>query len=140
MYEYNTGGFKRWSVFQLHHETYNDKKTRTDIVVKEEDEKRELCACWMPTGTGGRFPYVNKYPIEFDYEFKERIRDKFNRKCFVCGMSEVENGKKLAVHHVDYNKDNMDETNFIPCCRRCHSVTNGNRDYWERTIKVMLLS
>ena len=36
-----------------------------------------------------------------------------------------------ATHHIDYNKDNLDESNLILLCKKCHGKTNHNhRDKW----------
>ena len=55
-----------------------------------------------PNWQGGisNLPYCEK----FDSDFKERVRDFFGRCCYVCGMNETENGEKLSVHHVNYDK------------------------------------
>ena len=77
------------------------------------------------------------YCYLFNKEFKEKVRDKFNRKCFICGKSEEENGKKLSVHHINYNKNCLcDDSNclFVPLCNSCHSKTNKSREYWEKLL------
>ena len=77
------------------------------------------------------------YCIKFNKAYKTHIRNLFGNKCFLCGISEAENSKKLDVHHVNYNKDcGCDDTVCIcvPLCRSCHMRTNGNRDYWEELI------
>ena len=83
-------------------------------------------------------PYCHK----FNEEFKEYIRDKFGRACFLCPITEEENGQRLSVHHVNYNKDcgcDEDETcQFVPLCRSCNSKVNKNRDIWEAKIKAMM--
>ena len=85
-------------------------------------------------------PYCEK----FNDAFKERIRAKFGNKCFICGKTEADNGKKLAVHHVDYDKTCLCNTGnscqFVPLCASCHSKTNGNRDYWQEYIMSKLRS
>jgi hypothetical protein len=77
------------------------------------------------------------YCPKFNENFKEFIRDKFDRKCFICGKSEafVGNARKqrLHIHHVDYNKNdicNGYSWPFIPLCPSCHAKTNYNRWYW----------
>lgn len=73
------------------------------------------------------------YCPKFNKKFKEHIRDKFHRKCFDCGKTESENGKKLAVHHIDYNKNsicNGNEWAFVPLCAKHHAESNFNRWYW----------
>lgn len=80
-------------------------------------------------------PYCSK----FNFAFKEYIRDKFGRVCFLCPTTEAENGRRLSVHHVNYNKDcgcDNDETcQFVPLCISCNSKVNINREIWEKRIK-----
>ena len=83
-------------------------------------------------------PYCHK----FNEEFKEYIREKFGRVCFLCSKTEEENGQRLSVHHVNYNKDcgcDDDETcQFAPLCVSCNSKVNKNRKMWEAKIKAMM--
>jgi hypothetical protein len=87
------------------------------------------------------------YCPRFNNEFKEYIRNKFGRICFLCGKTEEENGKKLCVHHVNYDKNcGCAETDkdkkaddktcqFVPLCNSCNSRVNTNRNLWELRIK-----
>lgn len=78
-------------------------------------------------------PYCSK----FNNVFKEAIRNRFGRLCFMCFMTEEKNGRKLCVHHVSYDKDcmcNGKECEFVPVCNKCHSRTNHNDEVWERLI------
>ena len=77
------------------------------------------------------------YCPKFNEAFKESIREKFNRTCFLCPTTEAENGRKLSIHHVNYNKDCLcddSDCEFVPLCSRCHTKTNHNRTYWENLI------
>jgi hypothetical protein len=78
------------------------------------------------------------YCVKFNNAFKDYIRAKFGYRCFLCPTTQAENGNKLSVHHVNYNKDcggDGDKTcNFVPLCRSCHTKTNTNRDYWQKII------
>lgn len=77
------------------------------------------------------------YCPKFNEAFKESIREKFNRTCFLCPTTEAENGRKLSVHHINYNKDCLcddSDCEFVPLCAKCHSKTNHNRTYWENLI------
>ena len=77
------------------------------------------------------------YCPKFNEAFKESIREQFERTCFLCPTTEEENGRKLSVHHVNYNKDCLcddSECGFVPLCMSCHLQTNYNRDYWENLI------
>ena len=75
------------------------------------------------------------YPLGWSNTFKEQIRYRDEYKCQECGTPEVENGRKLDVHHIDYNKNNIKPSNFISLCRKCHAKTNYHRDYWEKHFK-----
>jgi hypothetical protein len=81
------------------------------------------------------------YCIKFNDEYKEYIRNLFGNKCFLCSLSEADNGRKLSVHHVNYNKKcGCDETKCIcvPLCISCHSKTGTDRDFWQALIMEML--
>jgi predicted DNA-binding protein YlxM (UPF0122 family) len=87
------------------------------------------------------------YCILFNPEFKERVRDFWNRKCGICGKPESKNNRLLLVHHVDYNKKsccdnpsfNSTPNLFIPLCHSHHSKTNYNRDYWEEMLSNYIM-
>jgi len=71
-----------------------------------------------------------EYTVNFNRELKELVRQRDNYQCQLCGMPEVENIRKLCIHHVDYNKKNCLPSNLISLCTSCHIRTNFNRDYW----------
>ena len=82
-----------------------------------------------------------KYCSKFNETLKERIREKYGRKCLLCQLTEKENikkyGRKLPVHHVDYNKQcgcDGNECRLVPLCSKCHPKTNANRSRWEQVI------
>lgn len=91
-----------------------------------------------------------KYCPKFNDEFKEYIRDKFGRVCFQCGKTEEENGRRLSVHHVNYDKNcgcaeteedkKVDDgtCQFIPLCISCNVQANYDRDKWEIFFKNKL--
>jgi len=77
------------------------------------------------------------YPIEFSKELKEQIRKRDNYHCALCHCFQDLNIRVLAVHHIDYNKQNCNEDNLISLCDSCHMKTNFNRDYWiERFMEI----
>ena len=78
----------------------------------------------------------DKYCQLFNNRFKEKIRNLYNRRCFLCGKTEEENGRNLDVHHVNYDKDCLcgSQCEFVPLCMTCHRKTNGRRIYWEDLI------
>jgi len=69
-------------------------------------------------------PYCHK----FNDVLKEQIRNRDSRTCQLCG--EKENGRKLDVHHIHYDKPNC-EPDLISLCAKCHKIVNGNRDNYE---------
>jgi hypothetical protein len=73
------------------------------------------------------------YCPKFNKEFKERVRAFFGYKCAECGAPQ--NGGKLPVHHVNFNKDTCCDESiplFVALCPSCHSKTNHNRPYWQQ--------
>lgn len=88
-----------------------------------------------PSWKGG----VSKYPNKWTNSLKEIIRKRDGYVCQLCGIQQDElKGKfsRLDVHHIDYNKYNIDPINLITLCRHCHIKTNYYRDYWEKYLKV----
>jgi hypothetical protein len=82
-----------------------------------------------PNWRGGKSfePYCPK----FNCALKEEIRDRYDRRCLLCGLTE--NGEKLHVHHCDYNKMQgcgKRAWNLVPLCHSCHNKTNHKRWYW----------
>jgi hypothetical protein len=70
------------------------------------------------------------WPLEFNETLKEQIRERDNYLCQLCGIPQCECTRKLAVHHVDYNKLNCIPENLLSLCTRCNSKVNFNREYW----------
>jgi len=88
-------------------------------------------------GTG--IPYENdEYGAEFDNALKEQVRFRDKYKCQVCGCPQIENGRQLDVHHIDYNKRNNILNNLVSLCRKCHMKTNYNREEWEEYFQAKL--
>lgn len=82
-------------------------------------------------------PYCEK----FKPEFKERVREFFGRVCVECGTPE--NGRKLDVHHVNFDKSSCCsdvEPLFVALCRRCHVKTNGDREHWEQHFTELIMT
>jgi len=63
-----------------------------------------------------------EYPNEFNKQLKEKIRERDNRVCQVCGQSTEQ--RKLDVHHTDGNRENCNKDNLISLCRPCHGKMN----------------
>ena len=87
--------------------------------------------------TGERNPRWNNgssfepYCPKFTQELREEIREAFGRKCFLCGTPE--NDRKLAVHHINFDKKAGcygRKFNLLPLCIKCHNKTSGNHRYY----------
>jgi len=92
-----------------------------------EVHSKEKCHFWK-----GGISFEPYCPL-FNREFKERVRKFFGYQCVEC--ESPQNGRKLCVHHVNFNKESCcDKTIplFVPLCHSCHSKTNGKRNYWEQ--------
>jgi hypothetical protein len=80
------------------------------------------------------------YCIKFNNEFKERVRAFFGYQCVECYHKQ--NGEKLHIHHVDFNKNSCCDPNipklFVPLCHSCHGKTNHKREYWEQHFTDMI--
>ena len=82
----------------------------------------------------------DKYCDKFNDECKENNREKYDRKCFLCGKTESKNGRRLSVHHEDMNKnqgcDGFDWS-LVPLCMNCHGTVHGgmkNTELWHARI------
>ena len=85
-----------------------------------------------PNWKGGKS--FEPYPLGWNVTFKEQIRYRDGYKCQLCGKDEIENKRKLDVHHIDYNKINISLSNLISLCKSCHTRTNCNREYWRNKL------
>ena len=94
-------------------------------VTKETRRKMSLSS----GGTGIPFEH-SEYGADFDNALKEQVRFRDNYKCKICDCTQIENGKQLDVHHIDYDKLNCILNNLVALCRSCHMKTNYNRKYW----------
>jgi len=68
------------------------------------------------------------YCPKFNKQLKEYIRNRDNRTCQLCSVKE--NGRKLDVHHIHYDKPNCNP-DLIALCQKCNIKVNLNRDKWE---------
>lgn len=69
-------------------------------------------------------PYCSK----FNSKLKEAVRNRDSHTCQLCNIPQ--NGRKLDVHHIHYDKENC-YPDLIALCNRCHSTVGGNRPYYE---------
>jgi hypothetical protein len=87
-----------------------------------------------PNWKGG----MSLYPQDWTDILKESIRERDNYICQECGIHQDELDQKLDIHHIDYNKDNLNPTNLISLCRSCHIKTNYNRIQWYEYFSISI--
>ena len=78
------------------------------------------------------------YNLEWTDDLKESIRKRDLYICQICGITQDEMDgrfKKLDIHHIDYDKQNLNPENLISLCRSCHTKTSFNRNYWVEYFK-----
>ena len=79
-----------------------------------------------------------KYCYKFNKTCRESNRNKYDRKCFICGKNEEDNGRKLSVHHVDMNNNQgcNSDWKLVPLCQSCH--VRAHNDLWEGRLEYLL--
>jgi len=81
-----------------------------------------------------------RYGYGFTEKLKKSIRLRDDCTCQKCSKTQEEEGKKLAVHHIDYDKKNNEPTNLITLCCVCHAkTTHGKRNYWTKYCNELIL-
>lgn len=73
------------------------------------------------------------YPADWTNAYKEYIRNLYERKCQICKT--YEGNKKLHIHHISWDKLDLDLNNLIPLCQSCHRKCHTKK---ERLSKELL--
>jgi len=89
---------------------------------------------WNWQGGITKFPY----PSGWIETLREAIRQRDSYICQLCGKTHKENGQRLSIHHIDYDKNNLEPKNLIALCRRCNAKVNYNREYWMKFFQEKL--
>lgn len=63
-----------------------------------------------------------------------RLRDNF--QCQLCGIGEEDLSRQLAIHHIDFDKQNCVEENLIALCNSCNVKVNYNRENLTNYLKI----
>lgn len=78
------------------------------------------------------------YGLEFNKSFKNKIRKRDNQVCMNCGVHRERLNRSLDCHHINYDKGCNIMQNLVSLCKKCHSMTNTNREYWRRLFQEKL--
>jgi hypothetical protein len=79
------------------------------------------------------------YCPKFNKFVREEIRERFDRACLLCGTHE--NGRRLSIHHVDYNKNDMCngmKWALIPLCTSCHAKNKFRSTFLFQSMDKLL--
>ena len=109
---------------------------KTLIKMSDTQKKRHLDAQWYGSV---RYSDGPQYCEKWNENLRERVRAFFGYQCVECGTPQ--NGRKLHVHHVHYNKKLCcDDTprSLIALCISCHLRTNFDREYWSKHFQEMI--
>lgn len=83
---------------------------------------------WNWQGGIGKDPY----PQGWTKTLKRAIRERDNYTCQLCG------GGGSDVHHIDYDKNNLNPNNLILLCHKDHTRTTGHRKEWIESFSAIL--
>lgn len=129
---------------EIHHinGVKNNNRIKNLVLLKNRSEHRKLHRGKMsPVWRGGLS--FESYPKIFNEKLKKEIRSKYNRICQLCSIKEKDlKGfyKRLAIHHINYTKEDCRKENLIPLCHNCNSKTsNGNRKSWTKILSKKVI-
>jgi hypothetical protein len=126
---------------QKGHRSYSTPEGIEKIRISKTGKKQSLESRLRRRGANCHFWRGGKsyeiYPVDWRNSLKISIRERDHYRCQICG--ENQGDETLAVHHIDYNKQNCNPNNLISLCRSCHAKTNINRDKWIEWFKNLLI-
>jgi len=105
-------------------ETREKTSKRTKEMWENPDYRESMSGENHPNWRGG----ISKepYPFEFNEALKKRIRERDGNICTSCGSS-----RRLAVHHINYIKEDLRPENLITLCPSCHGKAHWDREDWD---------
>lgn len=89
-----------------------------------------------PSWKGGKS--FEPYDKQFTTIFKNSIRNRDNQVCQMCGVHREKLNEALSVHHINYDKYLCVKENCVSLCRKCHGITNTNREEWITFFHTLL--
>lgn len=117
------------------------RKIKTGVIVSQETRRKmsesqkrignkpplhkgDKCHLWKGGITN------QKYSVDWTSSLRISIRERDHYQCQICGKNQDKTAH--PVHHIDYDKNNLNTDNLITLCVSCHAKTNTNRDYWKQ--------
>ena len=111
-------------------------------VTKETREKQSIAKLGSKNSSWLGGISFEPYTKEFNKEFKASIRKRDSYRCMKCGKQEYEElqkiGRRLAIHHIDYNKEISIPQNCCSLCMFCNIEVNYNRKQWTKFFQSLL--
>lgn len=130
--------FSGKSLSDEHRKKISETRIRKGVAVGEKNPMHgsDLHGKKNPNWKGGAS--FEPYSTDWTNDLKESIRKRDRYTCRQCGKVQEENKRKLDVHHIDYDKENLDPKNLIALCMSCHRRTNGRREHWTPYFRAMM--
>lgn len=99
-------------------------------------KKKQYLGTGNPAWLGG--VSFEPYGIEFNEKLKNEVRKRDNQICMNCGIHREKLNRALNTHHINYDKICNFKENLISLCKKCHALTNFNREYWIKLFQDKL--
>lgn len=78
------------------------------------------------------------YPLVWSRRLRDDIRARDGNMCNICGKQYDAVGRKLHVHHIDWNKNNNSPNNLITLCHPCHRKCHTKKEESSKSILRVL--
>jgi len=104
---------------------------------RKEKHSRLISREGNPNWRGGITSYRYNMKVWND-NLKNKVRDRDGFRCQLCGIHQNISNKKLAVHHIDYDKFNYSFDNLISLCNSCHPKVSYNREKYMAEFRIKL--
>ena len=102
---------------------------KCNLIKQSIERTGSKCIFWR--GGISKEPYCQNWVLELKEYIKERDKYKCLNPC--CNS-----GKKLTIHHIDYNKKNCSHKNLITICQSCNSKANFDRKWHKSWYEAIL--
>ena len=130
----------------IHNPMYGKQQSKESIA--KNSRSNSATAQRIPLSEWKEYLKLKPYCEKFNESCRERNREKYGNKCFICGKVKEQNGnRRLSIHHISKNKmEGCDGSKWelIPLCMSCHSKSHhepmGSRiDYLLNHMEVCSL-